>query len=1014
VGVSDPEDLTETETDPTVAWPPPQAPGAPRPTTPTHIAGYELLGVLGRGGVGVVHRGRHLSLGKEVAIKLLAVGSEKGVARFLHEARAMAELTHPNLLPVHDVGQEEGRWFIVMDLVTGGDLSSLVDEALKARAPGGGGPVVPLERALTLLEKTARAIAHAHERGIIHRDLKPSNVLLRPDGEPVVADFGLARRLETPQGITRSGEVLGTPAYMAPEQASLEGTVDERSDVYALGAILYQLLTGRPPVLTTGNFVVDVMAVMNHDVEQPRRTVPSLPREVETIVLRCLERDPGARYPTALALADDVRRYRAGEPILARPPSAAARALRWVRRRRTPLALVGLAGLLLLTVGALAAELSLSWRRWELVAESEFEVRQDLESWSPLSGEWRVEGGALEARGGSPAMIALLRPVPGDVRVELEARLDAIPGHASGDLSVVLLPEGSSAIEEGYFFGFGSNANTHTKLLRRGSQVATADVQITPGRLHSVLVERAGNRLRLAVDGEDVLVYEDPQPLDLGRGTRVVLYTWDSLARFERVRVSQRPGAYKARRQDVADWLLQQGEPAAAARLYADVARDPSLALEDQRALVLPWARAELAAAIQEGPEVSSERLARAAALFAEAGELASTPAHRAQVELGLAEVDLLAGRIQAALARVRRVVEEDQVDPQGARAVLGRADALFAGRGDLAAREAVLRESLALFGGPQAPALDVELTAALAHPLRDQGRQPEAVALLEQALDRYREHPFHGPTLLIELALTQHQIGRAERARELLQETLARPGLDDAHRAEALFVLTELWLQAGDMDAAQRLLDRAHALGRSADEVAYHQAVLSLRRGTSGRAACLATLDALSQGTGVEDDGMWMAGTAASDAALARVLGGDAEEARARLAACVETWTGPLNKATAGALLLGSLLDLRAGDGQAARSKLRALEQRGVRAPRLRALGQALLDERLAGEAEAWLARAGDSARERGVVSFALGVVVQAGGHDQVAARGYLEAAAAEEGAPTWARELARYYLGR
>ena len=277
---------------------------------PAGIPGYEILGELGRGGMGVVYRARQVGANREVALKVVLAGGHAGpteVARFRAEAEAVARLQHPHVVAVFEVGEHDGRPFYSMELCPGGTLASVA----------AGGPMDPRAAADTLF-KVARGVAAAHAAGVVHRDLKPGNVLLTAGGEPKVADFGLAKRLDAgaDAGLTRTGAVVGTPSYMPPEQAAGVREVGPAADVYSLGAVLYDLLTGRPPF--RGPTATDtILMVVTEDPVPPRVLRPDLPRDLEAVVLRCLEKDPVRRYASAAALADDLRRFLDGDPVSA-------------------------------------------------------------------------------------------------------------------------------------------------------------------------------------------------------------------------------------------------------------------------------------------------------------------------------------------------------------------------------------------------------------------------------------------------------------------------------------------------------------------------------------------------------------------------------------------------------------------------------------------------------------------------------------------------------------------------
>jgi tRNA A-37 threonylcarbamoyl transferase component Bud32 len=293
------------------------------------VPGYEILRELGRGGMAVVYKARQSKLNRLVALKMILTGAHAGeaeLARFRTEAEAIARLQHPNIVQVYEVGEHAGLPYLALELCAGGSLEKKLN----------GTPLPPREAA-ELVEKLAQAMHVAHGRGVIHRDLKPANVLLAEDGTPKVTDFGLAKKLDE-AGQTATGAVMGTPSYMAPEQAGGK-PVGPLADVYALGAILYECLTGRPP-FRAATALDTILQVVTDEPAPPSLLAPQVPRDLETICLKCLRKDPTKRYASAQAMADDLRRFQAGEPIAARRVGRLERAWKWAKRRPTTAALL--------------------------------------------------------------------------------------------------------------------------------------------------------------------------------------------------------------------------------------------------------------------------------------------------------------------------------------------------------------------------------------------------------------------------------------------------------------------------------------------------------------------------------------------------------------------------------------------------------------------------------------------------------------------------------------------------
>jgi serine/threonine protein kinase len=463
----------------------PAAAGAAPRARPA-IPGYDIQGELGRGGMGIVYRAHHLALRRTVALKIIRPGDEttaEELMRFRREALAAARLQHPNVVQIHEVGEHEGRPYFAMEYVPGGNLAQ--------RLAGTPQPPAPSAR---LTETLARAIHHAHRNGIVHRDLKPANILLQGkrttgdaddtdkkqgtsssvpsvspaiDLRPKITDFGLARQLEGDSGQTESGAVLGTPSYMAPEQAlGRTASAGPAADVHALGAILYECLTGRPPF--RGATVLETLEQVCHQEPVSLRLLqPRVPRDLETVCLKCLRKEPGRRYASALDLADDLRRFLEGRPVVARPVGGPERLGRWCRRNP---ALAGLAAALVLALLLGAAGITWKWREAEqrrgeaeaqrekaAGAERETAVQRDA-AVSARNESQRVSAGVLLDKGidlaeqGEVAeglfwMVEALKVAPEEspeLRRAIRTNLAAWMGRAHGLRHVFLQPPGVS------------------------------------------------------------------------------------------------------------------------------------------------------------------------------------------------------------------------------------------------------------------------------------------------------------------------------------------------------------------------------------------------------------------------------------------------------------------------------------------------------------------------------------------------------------------------------------------
>jgi serine/threonine protein kinase/WD40 repeat protein/tetratricopeptide (TPR) repeat protein len=326
-----------------------------------YFGDYVLLEEIARGGMGVVYKARQTTLNRVVALKMILTGelaSEREVERFHAEAQAAARLDHPGIVPIFEVGQHQGRHYFSMGYVEGASLAERIKD----------GPLNPREAA-ELIRKVTQAVAYAHEQGVVHRDLKPANVLLDRGNEPRVTDFGLAKQVRGDSNLTATGQILGTPAFMPPEQAGgAVERIDQRSDVYSLGAMLYCLVTGRPP-FQAASPVDTLLQVLSAEAVAPRTLNPAVPADLETICLKCLEKDPKRRYQSATEVGDELGRFLENRPIQARPVGQVERAWRWCKRNRTVAALTAAVASLLIAI-AVAGPLA-AWRQSALRLEAE-------------------------------------------------------------------------------------------------------------------------------------------------------------------------------------------------------------------------------------------------------------------------------------------------------------------------------------------------------------------------------------------------------------------------------------------------------------------------------------------------------------------------------------------------------------------------------------------------------------------------------------------------------------------
>ena len=543
------------------------------PSLPRTIGAYQIQAELGRGGMGVVYQAFHPVLKRVVALKVLLGGDcagEKGFQRFAREAEATARLDHPHIVKILEYGEHNGCPFYTMPLLSGGSLARVLQD----------GQALPPGKAVEYMLGILPALAHAHGAGILHRDLKPANILLDEQGKPFLTDFGLAAWLDRDNStVSRSGEICGTPVYMSPEQAlGSRAEIGVRSDVYSLGALFYHLLAGQPP-FPGGSWITQLYQVINADPPPLGEANPAIPRELVRVCERAMAKDPADRYPDVPEFEADLRRYQQGEPVHGRQEPWLRR---WSRRlgRHRALAL-GAAVLLLL-----AAVLAGWWRwqpqpptRWKLLLADDFGRAEMGAGYIPQSGHWQLAEGSLHGAGSGFVDLALALPAPGNVKVEVEASLPA----GGGKREIALYLDHAEHRRAGYYFGLGGDYGV-TAMDRAELEVALVDSPpLDAERWYAVELTRQGSRLRLRLDGEEQIDYQDPFPLDAAEMRRIRLGTYDGEVRFRRLRVYQETTPALISAVTVGDRLLENGQMDLARREYERIVQDhPGTRLADE------------------------------------------------------------------------------------------------------------------------------------------------------------------------------------------------------------------------------------------------------------------------------------------------------------------------------------------------------------------------------------------------------------------------------------------------
>jgi serine/threonine protein kinase len=546
------------------------------------IPGYEILGELGRGGMGIVYQARQQGLNRLVALKMILHADYAGPEerrRFRAEAESIARLRHPHIVQVYEVGEHGGSPYFSLEFCPGGSLAETLD----------GTPLMP-QKAAALVEQLARASHAAHQAGIVHRDLKPANVLLTEDGSPRITDFGLAKQLDNQQWQTASGAVFGTASYMAPEQArGARSQIGPATDIYALGAILYELLTGRPPF--KGATTADtLLQVVSSEPVPPRRLQPGVPRDLDTICLKCLQKQAARRYDSALALADDLARFQAGEPIRARPVGPLERLLRWSRRSPR---VAGLSAAVVLLVVLLLSSSLLATARISELLDHERRVREKADELADRNGKLaEQERQAAEAAKNAASLLANLFQTSDPV------------GVLSGTISVIRTPAEKQAVRD---------------MLETAHRDARQKFAHQPALL-ALLLDSIGNAYR------SLGLYEQAQPL-----------LSDALA-IRRERAEAEPLDLAESLHHLAWWHHEKGDYEAAERMYQEALDLRVKALQTEEDLQVAASKFGLAWLLTEAGE--SERPER---LFREVIETRRRLLGADRREVGIAQVGLAA-----------------------------------------------------------------------------------------------------------------------------------------------------------------------------------------------------------------------------------------------------------------------------------------------------------------------------------------------------------------------------------
>jgi serine/threonine protein kinase/tetratricopeptide (TPR) repeat protein len=532
------------------------------------VGKYRIVEEIDRGGMAVVYKAVQLDLNRTVALKVLPANitiHRRFVERFLSEAHAVAHLTHPYIVAIHEVSMENNVYFLAMDYISGKNLYHF----LHHKKP-------KLVDVVTIVIRLADALAYAHGRRIIHRDLKLNNVIMKDATTPVLIDFGLAKAMEEEEHhLTRTGEIMGSPAYMAPERIG-KGIADERSDICSLGIMLYELLTFKNPYLDPRSLHQTTLNVLDAAPVAPRKLIPWLPVECEAIVLKAMDKDPMRRYQSMTEFGNDLLRYQRGEPVLAAPLSRTSRVIRFFKKHRMAGVITGLIGLFcaLIVSGIYIQSRKEQWR-WQTVNLERFSNTGMVTDWLPCGGghcdnraHWDVANGELTVTGSAPSWIKYTRPFARDLRIEADVR------SLSGSLSDVGIFLYGTVPDSGFRFVLYRQETGECGISLPGSRFLFYDyapTSLKPDSVYHIIAERKGSVFSFTVNGILVgKVYNIEPPLGnsyQGFG----FFAGDGGYAFDNVRISRRAMPLLAPSTIVADRLRETGDIQGAFAEYADL-----------------------------------------------------------------------------------------------------------------------------------------------------------------------------------------------------------------------------------------------------------------------------------------------------------------------------------------------------------------------------------------------------------------------------------------------------------